>query len=139
MEEILKNITMEDLEKFKALFSIMPGNAPKEIVTLRVFVDEYCDLIKRNRSHAYYVSVVYAFKHLVEFYGSQKPIQLIGLREVEDFTSFLQQKVKNGFVVYFRNLKAAFNKAKEWEYVKENYFVKVKLPKRQKLAPIFIN
>ncbi|MDP2037630.1 MAG: tyrosine-type recombinase/integrase [Ignavibacteria bacterium] len=139
MEKLLNKLSVEEIEKLKWLFSMSNNQQPKEVVTLRVFVDEYCDLIKRNRSHAYYVSVVYAFKHLVEFYGSQKPIQLIGLREVEDFTSFLQQKVKNGFVVYFRNLKAAFNKAKEWEYVKENYFVKVKLPKRQKLAPIFIN
>jgi site-specific recombinase XerD len=36
-------------------------------------------------------------------------------------------------------LKAALNKAKDWGYIKENYLTKVKLPKRQKLAPGFVD
>ena len=51
----------------------------------------------------------------------------------------LKKKVKKGYAVYYRNLKSAFNKAKDWGYVKENYFTKIKLPKMQKLAPIFID
>jgi site-specific recombinase XerD len=43
-----------------------------------------------------------------------------------------------GYRVYYRTLKAAFNKAVDWGYLNENYFIKVKLPKRQKLAPVFI-
>jgi len=139
MEEILKNITMEDLEKFKALFSIMPGNVPKEIVTLRVFVEEYSSFIKQNRSKAYHVSVISSFKHLAEFFCTQKSINELGLKEMENFCSYLQQNISKGFRVYYRTLKAAFNKAKEWGYIRENFFTKVKLPKRQKLAPVFIN
>ncbi|MEW6702005.1 MAG: tyrosine-type recombinase/integrase [Bacteroidota bacterium] len=138
MEEFLKNISSNDLEKLKMLFSIISGNETKEIVTLRVFVDEYSNLIKQNRSNTYHVSVMSSFKHLLEFYGSQKSIREIELKETENFCSYLQQKVHKGFYVYYRTLKAAFNKAKDWGYVKENYFIKVKLPKRQKLAPMFI-
>ncbi len=36
-------------------------------------------------------------------------------------------------------MKAAFNKAVDWGYVKENYFHKVKLPKKQQVNPVFIN
>ncbi len=139
MEEFLKNISSNDLEKLRVLLSIIPGNEPKEIVTLRVFVDEYSSLIKQNRSNTYHVSVMNSFKHLLEFFGTQKSIREIELKETEYFCTYLQQKVHKGFYVYYRTLKAAFNKAKDWSYVKENYFTKVKLPKRQKLAPVFIS
>ena len=147
MEEILKNITMEDLEKFKALFSIMPGNAPKEIVTLRVFIDEYSNLIDQNRSKAYHISVMSSFKHLTEYFGNQKSIDSIGFKDVESFVLYLRKNISKpntssrgeGYRVYYRTLKTAFNKAVEWGYIKENFFIKIKLPKKQKLAPIFIN
>jgi integrase/recombinase XerC len=155
MEEILKNISSNDLEKLKMLFSFLQGNETKEVVTLRVFADEYCNFIKQNRSKAYHVSVVYTLKYLTDFFRAQKSIRSIGLRDIENFASHLQQKVTRhtslnrvepassnrgeGYRVYFRTLKAAFNKAIEWGYVNENYFLKVKLPKKQKLAPVFIN
>ena len=155
MEELLKNISSKDLEKLKVLFSIIPGNESKEVVTLRFFMEEYNKMIKLNRSKSYYVSVCSSFKHLIEFFGYGKSIQTIGLKDVENFLTQLQHNVSKrsslssgepassnrseGYRVYFRTLKAAFNKAKDWGYVKENYFTKVKLPKRQKLAPVFIN
>ncbi|MBS3945356.1 MAG: tyrosine-type recombinase/integrase [Melioribacter sp.] len=145
--EILKAFSVDDLEKLKILLSLLNGSNQKEIVTLRVFADEYCNFIKQNRSKAYHVSVVYTLKYLTDFFGAQKSIRSIGLRNIENFASHLQQKVNRhtsssrgeGYRVYFRTLKAAFNKAIEWGYVNENYFLKVKLPKKQKLAPVFIS
>jgi site-specific recombinase XerD len=139
MEELLKNISSKDLEKLKILLSIIPQAEQKEVVTLRVFMEEYSNLIKQNRSKAYYTSVMSSFKHLKEYFGEQKAIQEIGLKEIENYSSYLQQKVNKGFYVYYRTLKAAFNKAVDWGYVKENYFLKIKLQKKQKVNPVFIN
>ena len=163
MEEFLKNISSKDLEKLKMFFSIIPSDEQKEVVTLRFFMEEYNKMIKLNRSKSYFVSVCSSFKHLIEFFGYGKSIQTISLKDVENFLIHLQRKVNKpdfsgrgertslsrgepiasnpgeGYRVYFRTLKAAFNKAKDWGYVKENYFTKVKLPKRQKLAPVFIS
>lgn len=147
MEEFLKNISSNDLEKLKMLFSIIPGNEQKEIITLRFFAEEYGKMIKLNRSKSYYVSVCSSFKHLIEFFGYGKSIQTISLKDVENFLTHLQHNVikhrssssSEGYRVYFRTLKAAFNKAKDWGYVKENFFTKVKLPKRQKLVSVFIS
>jgi len=111
---------------------------PKEIVTLRVFAKEYSDLIKQNRSAAYYKSVGNSFKHLTDYFGLQKSIQSIGLKEVENFLSHLQRKVAKGNRVYYRTLKAAFNKAIDWGYISENYFKKVKLPKKQRVNPAYL-
>jgi len=139
IQNIISKFSLEDMEKLKVLFSIMPQAEQKEVVTLRVFAEEYSNLIKQNRSVAYYKSVVNSFKHLTDFFGLQKSIQSIGLKEVENFLTYLQRKVVKGNCVYYRTLKAAFNKAIDWGYVKENYFIKVKLPKRQKVNPAYIN
>ncbi len=139
MEEILKNISVKDIEKLRVLLSIIPGNERKEVVTLRVFRDEYLNLIKNNRSKSYFVSVNIALNNLTEFFGIQNSITVIQLKDVENFLIYLQQKVKKGYRVYYRTLKAAFNKAVDWGYVNENYFHKVKLPKKQQVNPVFIN
>ena len=139
MDEVLRNISERDLEKLKMLFSIISENEQKNNVTLRVFTNEYSDMIKQNRSKAYSVSVCSSFKHLTEFFGHGKSIQSIALKDVEQFVLYLQRKVKKGFRVYYRTIKAAFNKAKDWGYIKENYFQKVKLPKKQQVNPVFIN
>jgi site-specific recombinase XerD len=139
IDDFLKKFSIEDLEKIKMLFSIIPGQEPKEIVTLRVFMDEYLNLIKSNRSRSYYKSVKIAFSYLIDFFSIQHSIHSLQQKDIENFLIHLQQKVNKGYVVYYRNLKAAFNKAKDWGYIKENYFTKVKLPKRQKLVPVFMD
>ena len=139
IQNILGKLSLEEMEKFKILFSLMPQVGQKEVVTLRVFAEEYSSLIKQNRSVAYYKSVGNSLKHLTDFFGLQKSIQSIGLKEVENFLTYLQRKVVKGNRVYYRTLKAAFNKAIDWGYVKDNYFIKVKLPKRQKVNPAYIN
>lgn len=102
-------------------------------------MDEYKAFIKANRSASYYESVELSFFHLTNFFANEKPIDSIELRDFEKFITFLQQKAKRGYVVYFRNLKAAFNKAKDWGYINENNFARIKLPKRQRTAPLFIS
>lgn len=146
MEEILKNISSNDLDKLRLLLSIIPECESKEVVTMRVFIEEYKNIIQHNSSSSYLRSILMSLKYLINYFsltdqkpGLQKSIASIELRDVENFLIYLQQKVSKGYVVYYRNLKAAFNKAKDWGYVKENYFTKVKLPKRQKLAPVFLN
>ena len=139
ISNLLKKLSVEDVEKLKALMSIIPEATSKEIVTLRVFAEEYRILIQNNRSVSYLHSVNIALNYFLEFSGPQTPINSISLKEIESFVMSLKKKVKKGYVVYYRNLKSAFNKAKDWGYVRENYFTKIKLPKMQKLAPIFID
>ena len=131
IHEILKSFSVDEIEKLKILLPLFNESQQKEIVTLRVFANEYCSFIKQYRSKSYHVSVMSAFKHLLEFFGTQRSIREIDLKETENFCTYLQQKVSNGYRVYYRTLKAAFNKAVEWEYVKQNYFLKIKLPKNR--------
>lgn len=146
VQKALDQFSFQDLEKLKRLLSIMPDASqevnmakPMEVVTLRVFSDEYSHYIKLNLSKAYHSSVVLSLRHFSNYFGLQKPIQSIGLRDIEGFVSYLQLEVPKGYRVYVKTLKAAFNKAIDWEYVKENYFLKIKLPKKQQVHPAYIN
>lgn len=136
---ILKQFSIDDIEKLKVLLSIIPSQNQKEVVTLRVFAEEYSSLIKENRSAGYHKSVIASLKHLTNYFGNQRPIHSLELKDVESFISHLQRKVVKGYRVYVKTLKAAFNKAVDWSYVKENYFVKVKLPKKQQVNPAYID
>ncbi len=136
---LLHNISESDIEKFKLIAEIFNQTNKAEVVTIRVFADEYSNFIKQNRSAAYHISVVLSLNHLTNYLGKQRSIQSIGLKDVENFLTHLQQKVTKGYRVYFRTLKSAFNKAIDWGYIKENYFIKVKLPKKQKVNPAYID
>jgi len=138
VQNMLSKFSIEDMEKLKVLFSIMPQTEQKEVVTLRVFVEEYKNIIRNNRSSSYLKSVTISLGYLTGYFGEQKPISSIQLKDVENFVIHLQRIVKRGYVVYFRNLKAAFNKAKDWKYISENHFLKVKLPKKQRVNPAYI-
>lgn len=50
---LLHNISESDIEKFKLIAEIFNQTNKIEIVTLRVFADEYSNFIKQNRSTAY--------------------------------------------------------------------------------------
>ena len=157
LQSLLGKLSVEDIEKLRALISFGKESiSNSEGVTLGAFAREYESFIKQTRSASYYNSVVLSFNHLDKFFsqrdckpGNQKIIHSITLKEIENFVAYLQQKVKpglllkgrtgEGYRVYVRTLKAAFNKAVEWGYVKENYFFRVKLPKKQKLNPAFID
>lgn len=139
ISELLNKFSAEDIEKLKFLMSFVSEAKTKEMIFLETFANEYKKYIKQNRSAAYHTSVDNSFKHLLNFFKPQRIIQSIGLKETEEFISELQTKVRKGYRVYVRTLKAAFNKAVEWGYVKENYLLKVKLPKKQKMSPAFIN
>jgi len=139
LNNILNKLSLEDVEKLRVLFSIGAEATTKEVITLRVFCEEYKDFIKSNRSENYYNSVVIALKHLVDYFGVQKSISSIAYKDVEMFMTELQKKVSKGYRVYYRTLKAAFNKAVDWNYIDKNYFVKIKLPKKNRLNPAFID
>ena len=148
MEEYKNNIAENAAnEKLMKMFldklpSILQNSAHSIInnaVTLRVFRDEYLELIRTTLSPSYYRSVKVSFEYLLGYFKPQKVISSINKKDVELYLSFLMNKVPKGYRVYYRNLKAAFAKGIEWEYVKVNHFAGLKLPKKQVLAPAYID
>lgn len=117
------------------LFPQTPTNA----ATKNPWIKEYERFVREHNSNAYWVSVKNANNHLEKFCGSERMIADIDQKVAENFLFYLQERVKKGYRVYFRNIKAMFNKFVDWSYIDRNPFAKVKLPSKQDLNPMFIN
>lgn len=137
--QILKNISIEDIEKLQAIKALLgEGQIATNAVSMKQFAEEYSAFVKSNLSMAYWVSVELALKHLLKFFSGATALNVIKIREVEKFIDYLKKNAPQGYRVYYRTLKAAFNKAIDWGYASENPFCKYKLPKKQRNRPDFI-
>lgn len=101
-------------------------------MSLLRFYADYFNVVSLSLSGKYAKSVTTTFNHLFRYFGKNKILSQITYREWELFFLQLQMKAPNGVDNYYRTLKAALNKAIEWEVVNENHLKKLKLPKRQK-------
>jgi integrase/recombinase XerD len=136
LEEIDKYINtfetlVPQLKNLKAKKS-SPANS------LETFTDEYLDYLKASLTKKYIKSVELSLGYLITYVGKAKPIVDINRADANNVIAKLRVNAPKGYTVYFRNLKAAFNVAKEWEYIDENPFAKVKLPKKQRENPAYI-
>lgn len=112
--------------------------APKpEFVTLSKFRYEYQNYIEKTRSPEYFRSVKLSFKMLIGAIGDL-PLSAIKVRDLERFFMTVQQQAKYAAHLYYRTLKAAFNKAVEWGYLIENPVRKIKLTKIPRTLPVFV-
>ena len=137
-----KNEAMEFLIKFKNSLSeksqeIIIQENPSTI-TLSQFREEYISYLTATKSSKYISSIKYSFNQLVPFCGD---IQLpnIDNRLIDKFIISTFARTQRGAHHYYRTLKAAFNKAVEWDYISINPFAKVRFPKLSKSFPAFIS
>ena len=132
------NLNDEKINELKSFLKLMVSESQLDETSLSEFIREYVNLISNTRSTAYLRSIVTSFQYLLFYFGADKKLGEIATREVEKLILKLKSKTPKGYRVYFRNYLAAFNKAKEWNYVKENLFSKIKLSKLQKNKPAYI-
>src|SRR5690606_9444328 len=66
-------------------------------------------------------------------------LDLISTRILDQFISSVNARSKFCASLYYRTLKAAFNKALVWNYLEANPFNKIKTPKLPKSLPLFIS
>ena len=138
----VKSEAMEFLSKFKNSV----GEIPQEIIvqdiqnsiTLSQFRDEYISYLTPIKSTKYISSIKYSFHQFFSFCGD---IQLpdINNRLIDKFIITSYSRTQRGAHLFYRTLKAALNKAIEWNYISSNPFTKVKFPKLSKSFPAFIS
>jgi len=100
-------------------------------MSLLKFYAEYYEYIGLKYSIKYLKSITTLFNHLFNYFGRERVIHEIDFREWDRFFLHLLTKCPGGVPVYLRTLKAALNKALEWNFIFENSVKKIKLPKRQ--------
>ena len=120
----------------KKFFEQLNGNL--KTITLVEYTTEYQSFVERNRALKTCEGVKLVSKHLLEYYPPIKEINSIELKDAEKFIDSLKKKAPLGVYNYLRTLRAMFNKAIEWNYLRNNVFVKVKLPKRQEKNPEYL-
>jgi len=130
-----------EAEKFLTSFNPNPVDETpivRQSIKLSRFFNEY----KTYVSNTY--SVKYLKKAVVPSFTSlQKkipdmPLENISSKNIDQFISSVASKSKYAASLYYRTLKAAFNKAVVWNYIEVNPFNKIKTPKLPTSFPVFI-
>ena len=108
------------------------------IKLLSFFQKEYSEYMRPIKSKNYLDSITLSFKQFISFCGDI-PMNEIDTRTIDRFITSTFSRTQRGAHHYYRTLKAAFNKAIEWNYIESNPFAKIKFPKLSKSFPAFIS
>lgn len=126
------NVTKEILEGI-----IRKVLSESKSVTLIQFKEEYIESIKHTHSVSYLKSVRFSFDQLIKHCDNIQ-LQKIDVKTVDGFFNKNYKRAKYSAALYHRTLKAAFNKAQDWDYISNNPFMKIKIPRHQIERPKFI-
>ncbi len=107
-------------------------------ILLSEFEKEYLQNFGCNFSSAYIKSIKLSFRQLRKHTGDAN-LSSMTRQTAQIFFSSIHSRAKRASTLYYRTLKAAFNRAIEWEYLQENPFKYVKLPRTIKKIPLFID
>ncbi|HCY76489.1 MAG TPA: hypothetical protein DHV28_11260 [Ignavibacteriales bacterium] len=134
----------KEAEKFLASYIPQQKQKPETIVaktsiSLSKFFEEYKTYVSNTYSVKYLKkAVIPSFvslqKHLPDI-----PLENISSRNIDQYISSVFSNSKYAASMYYRTLKAAFNKAVVWNYIEINPFNKIKTPKTPSSLPVFIS
>jgi len=137
-----------EAEKFLKSFVPLPKEKkvaqeePKEktiTIMLNSFIAEYKTYVSNTYSEKYLKKAVKPSFAALQKYIPDMPLQIISTRIIDQFISSAAASSKHSASLYYRTLKAAFNKAVVWNYIEFNPFNKIKTPKVPKSFPVFIS
>ncbi len=114
----------------KALTQISNNNKQLIKITLGDWLTKDLELSKNKLSENSLRSIKSSYKYAIEFFSSDRFMDKITLEQTNEFYNWLFSKVSNR--VYWRTLKASFNRAVEFGYLQVNYFNNIRLPRKQK-------
>lgn len=132
----MKEISFDYNLLAKKLLEQMPGGL--KAMALQNFVDEYLAYVERNRAVKTLEGVRLVCKYLLSYFSPLRSIETIKLKDAECYLDSLKKSAPKGVYNYHRVLKAMWNKAIQWNYIRENPFEKIKLKKRQRISPAFV-
>lgn len=138
---IVKNYSLEDLNSVRSILEQIHNDRLKDLElspSLERFSKEYLEYIKNNYSSSYVRSVQLSLNHLIAYFKEAKLISSISPQEAERFKSFIKINAPKGYAVYIRTLKAAFNKAHEWQLIKISPFAGMRISKMQQFQPQYL-
>ncbi|MFA7421658.1 MAG: tyrosine-type recombinase/integrase [Melioribacteraceae bacterium] len=135
-----KTNNLQEAYRFLEAFQLTKKQPKEEtkLFLLSEFKNVYIEFVRLTKSKKYLVSIESSFKQFVSSCGDI-PLKDISIRVVDIFINSTFHRTQRGAHHYYRTLKAAFNKAVEWEHISTNPFIKIKFPKLPKAFPVFIS
>lgn len=106
-------------------------------ISIEDFKNEYVEYVSNTHTSKYTKSVKLSFRMLIQEFGN-KDLHLITAKEFDSFLSRKFRTAKFAAHLYYRTLKASFNKAIVWGYLLENPLKNISLPKTPQKQPTFI-
>jgi integrase len=141
LQNIIKNFSLEELRVIKTLVDEIEKQRLSRVgesINIENFTEEYLQYIDNNFSQSYLKSARLSFTHLNRFYDKREPLNEFSVKDAEGFKNYLRSTAPLGYKVYLRNMKAAFNKAVDWEMTTKNPFLKIKFSQHQQVTPRFL-
>ena len=129
LESIRRQISLKEIK------TVNQQSRPE--TNVNYFLKEYSNNIKACKSQKYWKSVNHACNNFNIQFGN-KYLSELKYQEIENYFSSLFNKSKYSAYSQFRNLRAAFNKAVDYELIKTNPLSKFRFPKIPKGIPVFI-
>lgn len=127
------------LQRFNPFTRININSAKENPIRLSDFAKEYKQFVSNTFSKAYLERAVIPSFNKFQSFLPDVNINSISSRNADQFIASIISYSMSAASLYHRTLKAAFNKALAWEYIKENPFAKIKSPKVIKTYPAYIN
>lgn len=139
IKQLISSYSSEDLKILEELITEIHNAKESSRDTIDSFYNDYRKYSESYHSNKYQQSIKLAFSKLINYFGEDHKLNELTTRKVVEFIEVLKERAPKGYRVYHRTLKAALTKAVEWDLIKSNPFVKVKIPKRQKLYPAYLS
>ena len=133
------HIKETDLQLLQTILANNKKEKKEDTKTLDDFREEYLSYMENQYAEKYVNSQELTLRHALKYFGTLCLLNQITKREAEKFIASLMKNAPKGYAVYLRNLKAAFNKAVEWDLINENPFKHIKFKKQQKVRPKYIS
>ena len=141
IKHISDNYSLSDINNLKKLLTEVE-NDKKELLnqspTLYNFFNEYQEYVANTFSQKYLESVKTTFKHLLVFFGNEKNLTTIRVKDAEDFKSYIIKCSPKGYPTYLKTIRAGFNIALSWQFIQSNPFSAIKIKKPQQTTPDFL-
>lgn len=116
---------------------IISTSKTEKLHSLSSFKKEYLEFLRPMKSKRYLTSIELSFNQFI-YFCSDISLKQMSTQIIDRFISTTFARTQRGAHHYYRTLKAAFNKAVEWNYFDTNQFTKVKFPRLTKVYPVFL-
>lgn len=140
--KILRELTPEDIEKLKLLSQIFGGTQiqqPIQNVTVEQGFAGYNKIIEFKLSKKSVECAKTSERRFLMFIPGNRILNSIERKDAEDLMMQISKTARKACHNYLKIYRTMFNIFIDWNYIDQNPFLKVKLPKRQKEEPIFFN